>query len=297
MSGRDRPLDSTATAFRGPRARRRPPNAWAPSPVAFVAAAGVVAAGLVGPSRLAAQSAPTRVMIRAVAHDAKIIGSGVGGARITVLDARTGTLLARGVQEGGTGSTRRIMIDPRERGVGVYDAEGAAGFLAELAVDEPTLVRIEAEGPLGTTHAIQSASRTLLVVPGHDVLGDGVILTLYGLAVELLEPSSDPSEFAGSWMPIRARVTMLCGCPTEPGGLWDSSDFDIEARILAEDGTVLETAALTYAGEPSTYEGTIPVPSDDGLSLQVLAMDDGKANFGMVELRFDEIGAGQSSEP
>lgn len=249
------------------------------------------------PACLAGQGTPTRVMVRAASHDAKIIGSAVGGARITVYDARTGQRLAQGVQEGGTGSTEKLVVEPRKRGERVFDVDGAAGYLARLDLSEPTLVRIEAEGPLGTPHATQRASRTLLLVPGEHVLGDGVILELYGFTVELLEPSSDPTEFFGEEMPVRARVTMLCGCPTEPGGLWDSSDYTIEARILREDGSVVEKARLEFAGETSVYAGRIPVPpEEEGLSLQVLAMDAGKANFGMVHRAFDEIGVGQSSE-
>lgn len=255
----------------------------------------LVAAVILLPSSVAAQGTMTRVMIRAVAHDAKIIGSGVGGARIAVWNAETGTLLARGVQEGGTGDTRQLIIEPRVRGESAFDTEGAAGFLAELELEEPTPVRIEAEGPLGTTHAVQRASHTMLLVPGQHVLGNGVILELYGFTVELLEPASNPKDSAGSEIPVRARVTMLCGCPTEPGGLWDSNDYTIEARIVRRDGTIVEKAPLSFAGE-SVYEGRIPIPEGDGLSIQVLAMDPRKANFGIVELTFDEIGAGQSSD-
>ena len=52
------------------------------------------------PTALKAQGTTTRVMIRATSHDAKIIGTSVGGARISVYNALTGTLLARGMQEG-----------------------------------------------------------------------------------------------------------------------------------------------------------------------------------------------------
>ena len=246
------------------------------------------------PVSVATQGTATRVMIRVVAHDAKIIGSSVGGARITVRDARTGSLLARGVQEGGTGDTQRLVVEPRARGQRVFDTEGAAGFLAELDLAGPTQVRIEAEGPLATPHASQRVSRTMLVVPGHDVLGEGVILELYGFAVELLEPSGDLHGAPGSEIAISARVTMLCGCPTEPGGLWDSTRYTIEARIVRDD-TVLATVALAYAGETSVYEGRIKVPAEDGLRLQILALDPSKGNFGMVEKPFDEEGTGQSS--
>ena len=256
----------------------------------------LVAAGLVFlPASVITQDTTTRVMIRVASRDATIIGSAVGGARITVRDARTGSLLARGVQEGGTGDTGRLVIEPRARGQHVFDTDGAAGFVAELELTRPTQVRIEAEGPLGTPHASQRVSRTMLLVPGHHVLGDGVILELYGFTVELLEPSADLYDAAGTEILVRARVTMLCGCPTEPGGLWDSTEYTIEARIVQDD-KVLQTAILAYAGETSVYEGRIQVPAEDGLSLQVLAMDASKGNFGMVEKPFDELGAGQSSE-
>jgi hypothetical protein len=246
------------------------------------------------PASVTTQGTATRVMIRVVAHDAKIIGSSVGGVRITVRDARTGSLLTRGVQEGGSGDTQRLVVEPRARGQRVFDTDGAAGFLAELELAGPTQVRIEAEGPLGTPHASQRVSRTMLLVPGHDVLGDGVVLELYGFAVELLEPLGDLHDALGSEIALRTRVTMLCGCPTEPGALWDSTQYTIEARIVRDD-TILETATLTYAGETSVYEGRIKVPAEDGLRLQILAMDPSKGNFGMVERPFDEEGTGQSS--
>lgn len=257
---------------------------------------GVLGASLLHGGPTAAQGTETRVMIRAVAHDAKLIGSGVGGARITVVDALTGEVLARGLQEGGTGDTRAIMMRPRERGGSVYDTDGAAGFLAELELEEPTRVRIEAEGPLGMPHATQRASRTMDLVPGVHVLGDGVILELYGFTVELLEPTSSPGDREGETLHVRARITLLCGCPTEPGGLWDSDRYTIEARIVDQDGRVLESTPLGFAGETSVYEGGIPVPEGEDLALQVVAMDADRANFGMVERRFDELGAGQSSD-
>jgi len=157
-------------------------------------------------------------------------------------------------------------------------------------------VRIEAEGPLEPPHATQRASRTLDLVPGRHVRGEGIVLELYGFIVELLEPTSSPGDREGRTLPVRARVRMLCGCPTEPGGLWDSNGYTIEARIVDEDGAVLETAPLEFAGETSVYEGEIAVPEGEGLALQVLAIDADRANFGMVERRFDELGAGQSSD-
>src|ERR1700676_3781556 len=91
----------------------------------------------------------TKVMIRAIARDAKVIGTHVGGARITVRDVATGEILAQGMQQGGTGDTDVIMKKPHTRGMAVYNSTDASGYLAVLHLDKPTVVEISAEGPLG----------------------------------------------------------------------------------------------------------------------------------------------------
>ena len=97
-------------------------------------------------------------------------------------------------------------------------------------------------------------------------------------------------------VPIVRRCIRQQDCPTEPGGLWDSTDYTIESRIVKE-GEVLQKVTLRYAGESSIYEGTITVPeSVEGLSLQVLAMDAPNANFGIFERPFNSLGRGQSSD-
>src|SRR5580693_3694917 len=74
----------------------------------------------------------TKVMIRAIARDAKVIGTHVGGARITVKDVATGEILAQGMQQGGTGDTDIIMKKPHTRGMAVYNSPDASGYLAVL---------------------------------------------------------------------------------------------------------------------------------------------------------------------
>ena len=87
----------------------------------------------------------------------------------------------------------------------------------------------------------------------------------------------------GESVPVRARVTMLCGCPTEPGGLWDSDAYDIRAQWV-RNGGVMDEAALAFAGTRSEYEGTLVAPPEAGpVTLRVLAVDARRANTGMVE--------------
>lgn len=241
----------------------------------------VVSLALAVPTAVAAQT-PTKIRIRVVSHDAKIIGSGVGGARVYVRDPATGKVLAEGVQEGGTGDTRSIVVEPVARGSNVYDTPGAAQFTAELSLSEPTVLELVAVGPLDYEQAMQRSTKTMLLVPGQDVLGDGVLLELHGFVVELLEPDEVASGAVS--VPLRARVRMMCGCPLEPGGLWDASRVEVKALVYAE-GKLVQSVPLAYAGETSIFAGTLSleeVPS--GARFLVVASDPTRANFGRSEV-------------
>jgi hypothetical protein len=224
----------------------------------------------------------TKVMIRAIARDAKVIGTHVGGARITVRDVATGEILAQGMQQGGTGDTDVIMKKPRTRGMAVYNSPDASGYLAVLHLDKPTVVEISAEGPLGNAQATQRSSKTMLLVPGEDVLGEGVLLEIHGFIVTPLTPLADAKLKAGSPFEVRATVTMACGCPTEPDGLWDANKIRVVARLL-RDGKVESEIPMTYAGVQNTFHTDVPVIASGPLELQVLALDPGSANFGMTK--------------
>jgi hypothetical protein len=236
---------------------------------------------LVSPLFAQTQGKETKVMIRAIARDAKVIGTHVGGARITVKDVATGEVLAQGMQQGGTGDTDLLMKKPRTRGMVLYNSGDASGYLAVLHLDKPTVVEISAEGPLGNAQATQRSSKTLLLVPGEDVLGDGILLEIHGFIITPLAPLPDAKVKAGSPFEVRATVTMACGCPTEPDGLWDANKIRVVARLL-RDGKVESETPMTYAGVQNTFHVDVPVTAAGPLELQVLALDPGSANFGMT---------------
>ncbi len=247
----------------------------------LLGALGFVATGLTaGPA--VGQSVETKLLVRAVSHDAKIIGTNVGGVEITIRDVETGSVLAKGTQLGSTGSTELIMTKPRERGGTVFDTEGAGGFLATLEISEPTLVEVTAEGPLGTPQAAQRISTTLWMVPGRDVLGEGLVLVLNGFTIRLESPMPEGTFPAGEPIGVRVHVEMLCGCPITPGGMWDADRLEILARLSSGSEIVAETA-LGYGGERSKFEGALMAPSPGEYRLEILAIDPERANFGRVE--------------
>jgi len=249
-----------------------------------ILSSAVLCSVLLFSSSLSAQtgSKETKVMIRAVARDAKVIGTHVGGARITVKDIATGEILAQGMQQGGTGDTDVIMKKPHTRGMSVYNTPDASGFLAVLHIDKPTVVEISAEGPLGNAQATQRTTKTMLLVPGEDVLGEGILLEIHGFIVTAISPLADAKVKAGSPFEVKATVMMACGCPTEPDGLWDANKIHVVARLL-RDGKVQSEIPMTYAGVQNTFHADIPATEAGPLELQILSMDAASANFGMLK--------------
>ena len=161
------------------------------------------------PSSFSAEKMTTKIIVRVVSKDAKVIGSGVGGAFVRIKNLETGEILAQGKQEGGTGDTDRIMVQPRRRGETLYGTPDAALFQAEIPLDKPTQVEIYTEAPLSYPHAIQKGSKTLTLMPGKHILDEGVIIELNGLIVNILSPSPKESSKKGEGVLVRAEVRML----------------------------------------------------------------------------------------
>jgi hypothetical protein len=161
------------------------------------------------PAAFSAEKTVTKVIVRVVARDAQVIGSGVGGAFVRIKNLETGEILAEGKQEGGAGSTERIMVQPHRRGETIYGTFGSAHFEAKIPLGRPTQVEIDAEAPLGYPQALQKGSKTLTLIPGKDVIGEGIIIELNGLIVNVLSPTSKESLKGGEAVLVRAEVRML----------------------------------------------------------------------------------------
>ncbi len=156
-----------------------------------------------------AEKISTKVIVRVVSKDAKVIGSGVGGALIRIKNLETGEILIQGKQLGGTGDTERIMVQPHRRGEVLYGTPDAAFFQAEIPLDKPTQVEIYTEAPLGYPHNVQKGSKTLTLIPGKHILGEGVIIELNGLIVNILSPTPKESLKRGDKIMVRTEVRML----------------------------------------------------------------------------------------
>ena len=224
----------------------------------------------------------TKVTTHVVTHDAKLIGTAVGGVRVIIRDAATNRILAEGVHLGGTGDTKRIMQDPRSRNDTIYTAQGGARYDASISISTPTLVDISAEGPLDYPDQMARSSKRLMLLPGQDVGGDGVVLELHGFIIDLMSPDTTQALPSSSSLKVRAKVRMLCSCPTEPGGMWEVKD--LVARLI-RDSTVVRETKLTYSGQPSEYTGELGKVDAGVYRLEVLAASASSSTFGFVGRR------------
>lgn len=156
-----------------------------------------------------AEKIGTKVIVRVVAWDAKVIGSSVGGALVRIKNLETGEIIAEGKQEGGTGNSDQIMVRPHRRGEPLYGTPDAAFFQAEIPLDKPTQVEIYTEAPLIYPQAIQKGSKTLTLIPGKHILDEGVIIPLNGLIVNIVSPSSNIPLKKGEEVVVRTEIAML----------------------------------------------------------------------------------------
>ena len=125
------------------------------------------------------------------------------------------------------------------------------------------------------------------IVPGaHLSGGDGWVIELPGFVVDILAPPAHvklPAETGQ--VALAANVVMMCGCPVEPGGLWDANGYTVKA-IVNRDGKPWKSFDLAYAGTASQFSGTVPVEGPGVYDVLVYAYDPANGNTGLDRTTF-----------
>lgn len=227
-----------------------------------------------------AQETETNIVVRAIAADAKFIGSSMGGAMITIRNAQNGEILDFGITEGSTGNTNLLMRTPKERYMNI-SSDDAAKFETTLLLTKPTLVTIEAEAPQVQPQSTIKATKQLWLIPGKHITGDGIIIEIPGFSVDIVEPRAHSSASVDNkGLTIRANIVMMCGCPTSDGGLWDSNEFDTEA-IVYKNNQKVGIFPLSNTQNSSEFEGVFK-PAEPGVyQITVYAFDPRTGNSGV----------------
>jgi hypothetical protein len=225
---------------------------------------------------------PTNITVRVIARAGKFLGDDIGGAEVLIRDVRSGALLAHGRTHGGSGPAS-LMTAPltRTQPIPVADPPNndACRFDATLLLETARLVEISAYGPLAAPQSANRVSATTWVYPGSNISPaghqreDGFLLEIPGLMVQVLNPPAhylpakpDPSQA----IPIRANVTMMCGCPISnaSGTPWPESDFEVVATIASQAGS--NDIPLRYdprapGGAPSQFVSDKWIPGSLGV--------------------------------
>ena len=229
---------------------------------------------------LSAIAAETQIMVRAKAVDSKFIGTSVGGIRTIVEDAETGEILDEGWINGGTGDTALLMETPLKRGVPQTD-DKTAGFLAKVDIDTPRLLRFKLIGPYGYQQAYQEASVTSWVVPGKDILGDGIIITLTGFIVDAWT-----RVLEGGQVDIYTKASLLCGCPITKDGLWQADNYEAKAIIMRDDKSIDEVT-LNFTGPAGMFSGKTTITEPGHYKAVVYLYDAKTGNVGVDRSMFE----------
>lgn len=227
---------------------------------------------------------PTKIIVRVVSHGSMVLGREVGGARVTITDVASGETLATGIQQGEAGDQNQIMRTPRLMNEPQYSTRASASFTTTLNLTHPTLVDIDAEGPLAYPAAAQRTSHRVWLIPGQDMTNDGIVLALYGYIVQIEHPTPHEPLIARDDVILRASIRTLSGALVRPHGDWDSRKIHIYGEVLIGD-RVQERLQMFYSGRNAEFEAPffVPLPQDapDGITLRVIAADPAGGNFGI----------------
>lgn len=232
----------------------------------------------------AAAPVPTELVVRAKARDAKFIGSSIGGALIRIKDADSGVVLAEGLTEGSTGDTDLIMKTPRTRYGSI--AEGAAAFKATLMLERPTFVTVEVLAPYIKKQARTLSMTQTWLVPGKPIAGDGLIVEVPGMIVDILSPGTHLyTPIKDAPYEIKANVVMMCGCILTNGGTWDGANMEV-AALITRDGHAYQTIPLRMQKTMNTFSATFAPQQPGNYQIAVYAYDPKTGNTGVDQTSF-----------
>lgn len=224
------------------------------------------------------EAVQTKLIVRVKAKDAKFIGTSMGGALVVIKDSETGKVLSKGLTSGATGTTQKIMVDPQVRGVRITDSS-TAKFETSININEPMLITIDVEAPMNKKPDTIKNSTQIWLIPGKDIIGDGLVIEIPGFSVNAISPEKIKMSGGRAVIPIQARIVMQCGCSLTPGGLWNSTKYDIEA-IVKHNGKITDKTKLNFAG-PSTFKGEIKVSQPGDYEIIVYVYDPLTGNTGV----------------
>ncbi len=243
----------------------------------------------------------TPMLIRVQANGGKFLADDIGGAEVTVRDARTGRWLdgglARGTDSGTLQSTyvpnasRSAIVTPGHPPLVQWLVPGptTAGLTVHLPITQPTLLEVEVYGPLGGLQSAQRAVAYTWAVPGQPITqGPGFVVELPGLIVQVQQPPThlEYATASGS-VSFVVNVTMMCGCPIGPGLAWIPDDFAVTAAVeRIGSGAPPASVGFSLLQSPSIFQGSFEIKAPGFYQAAITAVQKSTGNIGTGTVTF-----------
>lgn len=235
---------------------------------------------------LLAQS--THLIVRAKAKDGKFISTNIGGALVVIRDHQSGELLAKGYTEGASGSTPLLMETAHNRNDRLTD-DKTAKFEAVIDLKEPVFADVQVTGPAQLRGAAITGTTQLWLIPGKNIDGDGLIIELPGLIVNVLSPTLHQilpiKEGQTINIDLSISLTMLCGCTISKAGPWKADQIEVGAT-LTKDGKPLESKPLNLTDRDNIFGARFTVNSKGSYGITIYAYDKVTKNTGVEHQYF-----------
>jgi len=243
----------------------------------------------------------TPMMIRVQANGGKFLADDIGGAEVTVRDGRTGRWLAGGRVQGPDSGTlqqdyvpsasRSAVVTPGNPPLVQWLVPGptTSGLTVHLPISQPTLLEVEAYGPLGGLQSAQRVVTSTWAVPGQPITqGPGFVVELPGLIVQVQQPPThlEYAKAPGS-VSFVVNVTMMCGCPIGKGLAWIPGDFTITAAVeRIGSGAPPAPVSFSVLQDPSIFHGTFDMKVPGFYQAAITAVQKSTGNLGTGTVTF-----------
>jgi hypothetical protein len=241
----------------------------------------------------------TKITVRVQANGGKFLGDDIGGALVTLRDGQTGEFLASGVTSGDSGTlvgsyspsaSQRAIVTPGPQPAihWLLAAKTTSRFDAALPLERPTLLEVSAFGAVGGLQAAHRVTTAQWVVPGQQLTsGPGFVVEIPGLLLQVLEPATHLSlPSLPATVPLRANVTMVCGCPIGTGEPWIPGDFEVFAEIRRAGAKKSARVPLGFAGQTSLFTGSHVVREAGFYEATFTAIQKSTGNTGTGQVTF-----------
>lgn len=240
----------------------------------------------------------TQILIRVQAKGGKFIGPDAGYSQVTLKDAKSGDVLAQGTASGGSGNllasfvpsaTRNPVVTTQTTGAQSLlwlsamppTIPPAAGFLATLDLDAPTLVEFTAQGLAANGQpSANSVTETMWVTPGAELTAEpGMVLVIPGLIVKNIKLTGTPSATN-----VTATVTMMCGCPIDTDVPWLNTEFFVTATATDASGTQVSQTMQLQSRSTFVTSTPLALSGPGTYTVTVEAVQPAEANVGSASV-------------